>query len=116
MFKYPLTFNSINHKEKRSVNKILNSGVFTMGKYVEKFEKKFASWTGSKYSVMVNSGSSANLLMVESLLRGQRKKKYLKKGDEIIVPALTWPTTLWPVVQLGLKPIFVLFENHLCIF
>ena len=74
MFKYPLTFNSIDHKEKRSVNKILNSGVFTMGKYVEKFEKKFASWTGSKYSVMVNSGSSANLLMIESLLRGQRKK------------------------------------------
>ena len=107
LFKYPLTFNSIDSKEKKSVNKILNSGIFTMGKYVEKFEKKFASWTGSKYSVMVNSGSSANLLMIESLLRGQRKKKYLKKGDEIIVPALTWPTTLWPVVQLGLKPIIV---------
>jgi len=107
LFKYPLTFNSIDDKEKKSVNKILNSGIFTMGKYVEKFEKKFANWTGSKYSVMVNSGSSANLLMIESLLRGQRKKKYLKKGDEIIVPALTWPTTLWPIVQLGLKPVFV---------
>tara|TARA_Y100000741_G_scaffold349577_1_gene318835 strand:- start:872 stop:1999 length:1128 start_codon:yes stop_codon:yes gene_type:complete len=78
-----------------------------MGKKVEEFEKKFAKWTGSKYSVMVNSGSSANLLVVESLLRGQRKKKYLKPGDEVIVPALTWPTTIWPIVQLGLVPVFV---------
>ena len=107
MYKFPLTFSSITSKEKKSVNKILQSGNFTMGKKVEEFEKKFASWIGSKYSVMVNSGSSANLLVIESLLRGQRKKKYLKPGDEIIVPALTWPTTIWPIVQLGLVPVFV---------
>ena len=79
MHKYPLTFNSIGTEEEKSVNKILKSKKFTMGKNVEKFERNFAKWVGSKYSVMVNSGSSANLLMVESLLRGQRKTKKLKK-------------------------------------
>ncbi len=107
MHKYPLTFNSIGTEEEKSVNKILKSKKFTMGKNVEKFERNFAKWVGSKYSVMVNSGSSANLLMVESLLRGQRKTKKLKKGDEIIVPALSWPTTVWPIIQLGFVPVFV---------
>lgn len=78
-----------------------------MGKKVIEFEKKFARWTGFKYSMMVNSGSSANLLLIESLLRGTRKYNYLKPGDEVIVPALSWPTTVWPIVQLGLKPVFV---------
>ena len=107
MYSYPLTFNSIKLEEKKSVNEILNSEKFTMGKKVIEFEKKFAKWTGFKYSLMVNSGSSANLLLIESLLRGTRKYKFLKPGDEVIVPALAWPTTIWPIVQLGLKPVFV---------
>jgi len=112
LYRYPLTFNSIGKEEENSVNKILRSKKFTMGKNVEKFEKKFAKWIGSKYSVMVNSGSSANLLMIESLLRGQRKSKKLKRGDEIIVPALSWPTTVWPIIQLGFVPVFVDSNMH----
>jgi CDP-6-deoxy-D-xylo-4-hexulose-3-dehydrase len=54
---------------------------------------------------MVNSGSSANLLIIESLIRGNKKK--LNTGDEVIVPALCWPTTIWPILQLGLIPRFV---------
>ena len=76
-----------------------------MGKGVEKFEKKIASWLGVKNAIMVNSGSSANLLLISSLLY-RTNKKILKKGDEVLVPALSWPTTIWPLVQLGLKPIF----------
>lgn len=106
MKKYPLTFDSIGKQERSEAIKSLISGRYTMGDKVKQFESLFAKWVGAKYAVMVNSGSSANLLMVESLLRGTRNK-YLKKGDEVIVPALAWPTTIWPVVQLGLKPVFV---------
>ena len=56
---------------------------------------------------MVNSGSSANLLILETLIRGSKKKNKLRAGDEVIVPALSWPTTVWPISQLGLKPVFV---------
>lgn len=107
MHAYPLTFNSIKSDEKKTVNEILKSEKFTMGSKVSEFETKFAKWTGFKHCLMVNSGSSANLLLVESLLRGTRKYKFLKPGDEVIVPALAWPTTIWPIVQLGLKPVFV---------
>ena len=106
MKKYFLTFDSIGKQERSEAIKSLISGKYTMGNKVKQFENLFAKWVGAKYAVMVNSGSSANLLMIESLLRGTRNR-YLKKGDEIIVPALSWPTTIWPVVQLGLKPVFV---------
>ena len=55
---------------------------------------------------MVNSGSSANLLAIQCLINPYRKKR-LKIGDEIIIPSLCWSTSLWPIVQSGLKPIFV---------
>ena len=70
---------------------------------VRKFEKDFSKWNGSKFSIFVNSGSSANLIMVQSC-----KEIYnWKNNDEIIVPSVTWPTTVTPVTQSGLKPIFV---------
>ncbi|HEY2735455.1 MAG TPA: DegT/DnrJ/EryC1/StrS family aminotransferase, partial [Polyangiales bacterium] len=56
---------------------------------------------------MVNSGSSANLLAVDSLLRRSRSAAPLQAGDEVLVPALAWPTTVWPLLQLGLVPVFV---------
>ena len=107
MNKFPLTFDGIKKAEKSAAIKSLLSGKYTMGENVNKFEKLFAKWIGAKYAVMVNSGSSANLLIIESLLRGLRGGGFLKKNDEIIVPALSWPTTIWPVIQLGLKPVFV---------
>jgi CDP-6-deoxy-D-xylo-4-hexulose-3-dehydrase len=109
--KFPLTFDGIKKAEKSSAIKSLLSGKYTMGDNVQKFEKLFAKWVGAKHAVMVNSGSSANLLIIESLLRGL-KKKNLRRDDEIIVPALSWPTTIWPVIQLGLKPVFVDSNNN----
>mgnify|MGYP001301670912 FL=1 len=70
---------------------------------VRNFEKNFSKWNGSKFSIFVNSGSSANLIMVQSC-----KEIYKwKNNDEIIVPSVTWPTTVTPVSQSGLKTIFV---------
>lgn len=94
---------SFTQKEFDAINECLKSGFYTQGKRVEDFEEKFAEWNnGLKYGVMVNSGSSANLLMVAML-----KEKYgLKKGDEVLVPAVTWPTTVYPLIQYGLTPVF----------
>ena len=72
-----------------------------MGENVEKFEKQFANYFGSKFCVMVNSGSSANLLIVAALTL--LKKYNLKKGDEVLVPALGWSTSYSPFNQYGIK-------------
>ena len=76
-----------------------------MGAEVKKFEIQFAKFFGSKYAVMVNSGSSANLLAIAGLV--YHPKKLLKPGDEVIVPAVSWGTTYYPVTQMGLKLRFV---------
>jgi CDP-6-deoxy-D-xylo-4-hexulose-3-dehydrase len=76
-----------------------------MGENVKKFEEHFANFTGSKYCVMVNSGSSANLLAVASLF--YRRAGNLKRGDEVIVPAVSWATTYYPLYQYGLKLKFI---------
>ena len=84
-------------------NYIFTSPRLTQWKEVEKFEKLFSNWNKSKYSIFVNSGSSANLLIVSTA-----KELYKwNNNDEIIVPSLTWPTTVNPVIQLGLKPVFI---------
>lgn len=94
--------NAILEDEIKAVVDCLNSGQHTQGELVSRFEKNFASWNGSKYAVMVNSGSSANLLMIFML-----KEKYgLKDGDEVLVPSITWPTTIYPVIQNNLVPVF----------
>ena len=77
-----------------------------MGSQVREFERKMASYLGVKHFVMVNSGSSANLAIFEALLRPARGHPLLSVGDEVLVPAIAWPTTIWPIIQLGLKPIF----------
>lgn len=78
----------------------------TMGKKVRAFENQYASYVGSKYGVMSNSGSSNNLLSVAALAN-PFTPDYLKPGDEVIVPALSWSTTIWPLVQHNLVPVFV---------
>ncbi len=84
-------------------NYILKTKTLTQGNEVKKFERNFSKWNKSKYSIFVNSGSSANLLIIFAA-----KEFYKwKHTDEIIVPSLTWPTTVNPVIQAGLKPIFV---------
>lgn len=78
----------------------------TMGSKVKKFETLFSKFIDSKYSVMVNSGSSANLLAL-SVLSNPSLNNPIKGGDEIITPALTWATTVYPIVNIGAKPILV---------
>jgi len=77
----------------------------TMGKKVKLFEESFAKYNGVKYAVMVNSGSSANLLALSVLSHPTVKK--IQRGDEIITPAVTWATTVYPIVNIGAKPVFV---------
>lgn len=78
----------------------------TMGKQVRAFEEQAAKYFDAKYCVMNNSGSSANLLAVAALANPAWKHS-LKPGDEVIVPALSWATTVWPLIQHQLVPVFV---------
>ena len=105
--KYPLGYNTWNNEEKKSAIKVLDSGFFTMGKKVKEFEKKFAKKFGSKYATMVNSGSSANLLMLSVL---KNYKKILKKKTNkpnIIAPSVGWSTSYYPISQNDFKINFV---------
>ena len=84
----------------------------TMGRKVKLFEKLFAKYIGVKYAVMVNSGSSANLLALSILTNPLLDKKRIKINDEIITPAVTWSTTVFPIVNVKAKPVFVDVESE----
>ena len=104
--KYSLLDDAFSKKDlAEGVNVILSKRI-TMSKITLNFEKKFAKSMGSKYAVMVNSGSSANLLAVFAACNPLRKNRFIP-GDEAIIPAVLWSTSLWPLVQAGLKPVFV---------
>ena len=105
MIKYELASSSWDNKEFEAIQNVLNSSRTTMGEYVYNYELEFAEFVGSKYCVMVNSGSSANLLATAALF--YRKQSPLKQGDEVIVPSVSWPTTFYPLYQYGLKLKFV---------
>ena len=106
-FKYPLATATWDQKEIDAMHNVIASGNFTMGKNVKLFEKNFSKYIGSQYAVMVNSGSSANLLMIAALFYIKNPKLKLKRGDEVIVPAVSWSTTYYPLYQYGLKIKFV---------
>lgn len=110
--KYPLATFSWGQAEVAAMQRVIDSGMFTMGANVFEFEKQFASFTGSNYSVMVNSGSSANLLMVAALFYSKNPVLRLQRGDEVIVPAVSWSTTYYPLYQYGLKIKFVDIDMH----
>ena len=101
----PLATTTWDDSEIQAAIRVIQSGNLTMGSHVEAFEKAFAEYFNTKYAVMVNSGSSANLLAISALLHVSEKP--LKPGDEVIVPSLSWPTTFYPVNQCGLKLVFV---------
>ena len=98
-----LAISTWDSEEFEAIDKVIKSNNFTMGERVALFEQRFSSYIGTKYSVMVNSGSSANLLMIASLILSGR----LRAGDEVIVPAVSWSTTYSPLQQYGLKAKFV---------
>jgi len=102
----PLASTTWDQEEMNVIQDVIKSGIFTMGENVQKFEKQFAEYHHSKYCVMVNSGSSANFLMVAALLFTSGKNN-LKKGDEVIVPSVSWSTTYSPMYYHGLKLRFV---------
>lgn len=80
----------------------LTTKKFTNGEKVKQFESEWNNWLGSQYSLYVSSGSTANLLLVDSV-----KELYgLKDGDKVLVPACTWVTNIAPIIQCGLQPIF----------
>lgn len=79
----------------------------TTGRFNDKFEKDFASYIGSKHALTVNSGSSANLLALTALTSHKLGERRLKKGDEVITVAAGFPTTVAPIIQNGLIPVFV---------
>ena len=106
-FRFPLATISWEQEELDAMQRVISSGRFTMGESVQSFEESFAKYIESNYCVMVNSGSSANLLMIASLFYVTDPKLKLKRGDEIIVPAVSWSTTYYPLYQYGLKIKFV---------
>tara|TARA_B100000700_G_scaffold269924_1_gene311624 strand:- start:3311 stop:4483 length:1173 start_codon:yes stop_codon:yes gene_type:complete len=105
--KYPLVDYPFSKNDINSGRKILSMGKFiTMNKVTRQFEKRFAKYLGVKYALMVNSGSSANLLALFALINPKAKKR-VKSQDECIIPTICWSTSLWPIIQAGLKPVFV---------
>lgn len=105
MIGLPLADSTWDECEIRAIERVIAKNYFTMGNEVREFEEAFARYFHSKFAVMVNSGSSANLLAIAALCF--KKEKPLQKGDEVIVPSLSWPTTYYPVSQYGMKLIFV---------
>ena len=88
-----------------AVDSMLSTQV-TMGAKVKRFEAAFADYLGVKHAVMVNSGSSANLLAV-SVLANPLAPRPLLPGDEVITPAVTWVTTVYPIINVGAVPVLV---------
>jgi CDP-4-dehydro-6-deoxyglucose reductase, E1 len=103
--KYELANSTWDHSEYDAMQEVIRSGKFTMGSKVERFEKDFAKKMKTRFAIMVNSGSSANLIAISSLFF--KKNNPLKKGDTVIVPAVSWSTTYHPLQQYGLKCRFV---------
>ena len=79
----------------------------TSGRYTEAFESAFSEFTGAEYVILVNSGSSANLIALTSLMSPLLGDRKLMKGDEVIAVAAGFPTTVNPIIQNGLVPVFV---------
>ena len=97
---YPILDDAFSNKDLIEGIKVILSGQLTMSDKTFEFERNFAKKMNSKYAVMVNSGSSANLLATFASCNPLRKFRF-KYGDEVLIPALCWPTSLWPLVQAG---------------
>ncbi|GAB5459471.1 MAG: DegT/DnrJ/EryC1/StrS aminotransferase family protein [Henriciella sp.] len=105
--KFPLATSSWDEAEINALHRVIASDRYSMGAEVSAFEQSFKDYFGARFAVMVNSGSSANLLMTAALFFTKNSDLKLEKGDEIIVPAVSWSTTYYPLAQYGLKLKFV---------
>jgi CDP-6-deoxy-D-xylo-4-hexulose-3-dehydrase len=98
---YELASSSWGDEEIQAIQRVVASGRFTMGENVSRFEEAFAKKFGVKHALMVSSGSTANLVAVAALF--YKKDRPLQRGDEVIVPSISWATTYYPLQQYGLK-------------
>lgn len=108
--KYSLATSTWGDEEIKAIQSVIESDMYSMGPKVAKYEKEFASYFGAKHAVMCSSGSTANLIMTAALF--YTKTPRLKRGDEIIVPAVSWSTTYFPLQQYGLKLKFVDIDSE----
>ena len=98
---YDLACSTWGQEELDAIQRVVDSGRFTMGENVKRFEEAFARKFGVKHALMVSSGSTANLVGIAALF--YKKERPLQRGDEIIVPSISWATTYYPLQQYGLK-------------
>jgi CDP-6-deoxy-D-xylo-4-hexulose-3-dehydrase len=100
-WRYPTAFSCWEDGEQEAIKRVVKSGRFTMGDEVRAFEREFAAFHSRAHGIMVNSGSSANLVATAALFH--HPERPLKAGQKALVPALAWPTTYAPLVQHGLE-------------
>ncbi|MHB8621949.1 MAG: DegT/DnrJ/EryC1/StrS family aminotransferase [Sulfuricaulis sp.] len=98
---YELASSSWGDEEIQAIQRVIASGRFTMGENVQRFEEDFARKFGMKHALMVSSGSTANLVGIAALF--YKKDRPLQRGDEVIVPSISWATTYYPLQQYGLR-------------
>lgn len=103
----PVTGKILDEEDILSGVDALLDGWLTTGRYAHEFEREFAKYFGSRFSVLVNSGSSANLTAFYALTSSKLGEKALKPGDEIITVAAGFPTTVNPLIQYGCIPVFI---------
>lgn len=94
-------------KEMQSLTDAMLDFWLTTGRFADEFEKRFAQWLGIKYVHLVNSGSSANLIAFHVLTAPELGDRQIKRGDEVITVACSFPTTVAPIIQYGAVPVFV---------
>ena len=102
---FPLASTTWDKREYEAIDRVVKSRNFTMGQEVKEFESDFAKFVGSNHAVMFNSGSSANLALLAAVK--YMKKSPIPEGSTILVPAVSWSTTYYPINQLGYKLKFV---------
>ena len=102
---YDLASHTWGAEEHQAIQRVIESGQLTMGPSVQQFEEDFARKFGIKHALMVSSGSAANLVGVAALF--YKKERPLQRGDEVIVPSISWATTYYPLQQYGLRLRFV---------
>src|SRR5271163_77220 len=96
--------------DEREMEMLVDSALdfwLTTGRFAERFEREFARWYGVRECVLVNSGSSANLVAIASLTSHEHGESRLKAGDEVITAAAGFPTTISPIIQMGAIPVFI---------
>ena len=108
---FPLIEQNFDADEILTMTEVILSGQLTMATRVREFEAAFAAFVGAPHAVMVNSGSSANLLAL-AVASNPARPKSLADGDEVLVPAVCWSTSVWPLIQMRLKPVFVDVDPH----